>query len=118
MVRHVFERLLDVRLTDVTLPATLAEPGDARGLVVFAHGAGVLHRTGNRQVAAALNRAGFATLLYDLLTSVEELSYELRFDIALLSRRVAEVTRWVRAQPTSPRCRSDTSPAAPAPPLR
>src|SRR5258706_92202 len=57
MVRHVFERLLDIRLTDVTLPATLAEPGDARGLVVFAHGAGVLHRSGNRQVRGMNERA-------------------------------------------------------------
>jgi pimeloyl-ACP methyl ester carboxylesterase len=49
-------------------------------------------------VAGVINRVGLGTLLMDLLTEEEErvddITRELRFDIELLGRRVAEVVRW------------------------
>jgi putative phosphoribosyl transferase len=69
-------------------------------MVVFAHGSGSSrHSPRNRHVASILNDAGLSTLLVDLLTPEEELNRANVFDIGLLARRLAEVTRWLRAQP-------------------
>jgi len=92
----------EVRLLD-RLSATLGVPPKARGLVIFAHGSGSGRRSPrNRFVAASLNEAGIATLLLDLLTEDEEQldnqTGKLRFDVALLARRMDFATEWVRTQ--------------------
>lgn len=71
----------------------LVVPARARGTVVFAHGSGSSrHSSRNQYVAAGLHRAGFATLLMDLLTAQEEqvdlINRQWRFDIPLLSTRL------------------------------
>jgi dienelactone hydrolase len=79
----------------------------ARGVVVFAHGSGSgRHSPRNRYVADELQRAGFATVLADLLTLDEERADagtgEYRFAIALLAARVIEVTDWaLQHEPTA-----------------
>ena len=74
---------------DVTLPA-----GVPCGLVIFAHGSGSSRMSPrNRAVASTLNEAGFATLLFDLLSEREARDRTLVFDIALLARRLETVTR-------------------------
>lgn len=81
---------------DLTLPAG-REP---RGLVVFAHGSGSGRLSPrNRAVAKTLNEAGFATLLFDLLTEREAANRKLVFDIALLARRLELVTRTALEEP-------------------
>ncbi|GAB3967736.1 dienelactone hydrolase family protein [Actinoallomurus acanthiterrae] len=86
----------------VSLEADLTD--GEHGLVVFAHGSGSSRRSPrNRQVAAALNTAGFGTLLFDLLTPDEELedtrTARLRFDIPLLARRLSAVVGWAATRP-------------------
>lgn len=82
------------------LEGTLARPEGARGLVVFAHGSGSSRLSPrNRAVAAALRAAGFATLLFDLLTPAEARDRAGVFDIARLARRVAGAVLWARAEP-------------------
>ena len=79
------------------LDADLAIPEAARGLVLFAHGSGSSRLSPrNRAVAAALNRRGLATLLFDLLTPRESDAPSARFDIALLARRLDVVLSWAR----------------------
>jgi putative phosphoribosyl transferase len=79
------------------LAGDLRLPEPAAGLVIFAHGSGSSRLSPrNRQVAASLNEAGFATLLFDLLTSEEELDRAKVFDIELLAERLLAVTAWVR----------------------
>jgi putative phosphoribosyl transferase len=57
--------------------------------VLFAHGSGSSRLSPrNRAVAAALRAAGLGTLLFDLLTPGEDVDYETRFDIQLLTRRL------------------------------
>ncbi len=68
-------------------------PPRARGIVVFAHGAGSgRFSPRNRAVARTLSAASLATLLIDLLTADEEeadlRTAELRFDVGLLGERV------------------------------
>jgi putative phosphoribosyl transferase len=100
-------KLVHVRDEDVTIPAgavslagRLDVPQAARGIVVFVHGSGSSrHSPRNRYVAAVLDAAGLATLLFDLLTSREELDRANVFDIELLAQRLEEVIRWLRARP-------------------
>jgi pimeloyl-ACP methyl ester carboxylesterase len=87
-----------------TIDGDLVVPDGARGVVCFAHGSGSSrHSSRNKRVAAALQRARFATLLFDLLTEQEELVDErtraLRFDIGLLGRRLVMVTDALVAEP-------------------
>lgn len=89
-------------------------PERAAGLVVFAHGSGSSrHSPRNREVAAALNEAGHATLLIDLLTLDEERHRTNVFDIELLAGRLVAATRWVREQPRCATSGSATSARAP-----
>ena len=86
------------------LNGDLSIPGDARGLVVFAHGSGSSrHSRRNRAVADVLVHAKLATLLLDLLTREEEqtdaVTAELRFDMPLLADRVIATIEWSQARP-------------------
>jgi putative phosphoribosyl transferase len=85
---------------EVRLAGYLTVPGNAAGIVIFAHGSGSSrHSPRNRYVARVLAEAGLGTLLFDLLTPDEELDRANVFDIGLLARRLTEVTGWLRAQP-------------------
>jgi putative phosphoribosyl transferase len=89
---------------DAVIAGDLAVPDGAEGLVLFAHGSGSSrHSPRNRAVADGLNRAGFGTLLLDLLTAAEERAdaqtAALRFDIGLLARRVTGAIDWLADAP-------------------
>jgi putative phosphoribosyl transferase len=82
------------------LAADLTAPGDALGVVVFAHGSGSGRASPrNRAVADHLVGVGFATLLIDLLTedeAPEDLeSGRWRFDVVLLGQRVIAAIDWL-----------------------
>jgi putative phosphoribosyl transferase len=69
-------------------------------MVLFVHGSGSSrHSPRNRYVASTLNRAGIATLLFDLLTPEEEFNRANVFDIDLLTRRLVAVAKWVTTHP-------------------
>jgi dienelactone hydrolase len=92
--------LVHIPADSAGLEGVLALPGGAKAVVVFAHGSGSSrHSTRNRFVAGALNEAGMGTLLFDLLTAEEDLVYENRFDIGLLTARLKAATRWLMARP-------------------
>lgn len=92
---------------DVQIPAgsavlagRLEVPQLSRGVVVFAHGSGSSrHSSRNRFVASVLNEHRIATLLFDLLTTEEELDRANVFDIDLLGGRLSDVARWVSHEP-------------------
>jgi putative phosphoribosyl transferase len=93
------EGLVHINAAGVELEGNLSIPPGATGVVLFAHGSGSSrHSVRNRAVAATLRRVGFATLLFDLLTKLEEGRRELVFDIPLLARRLELVTRWTREE--------------------
>ena len=77
--------------------ADLVVPGHCTGLIVFAHGRGSSRFSPrNKFVAQTLQQAGFATLLFDLLTPDEAIRQELVFDVELLGTRLCTVLTWVR----------------------
>ena len=90
----------DVEIGDHRLGGILARPPDAGGLIIFAHGSGSSRFSPrNTFVAETLQRRGFATLLFDLLTETEARTRRNVFDIPLLGSRVAEVISWARDDP-------------------
>ncbi len=97
------EQAVTVETPDARLPGDLRLPPGAQGIVLFAHGSGSSRFSRrNRFVAEQLNTGNLGTLLFDLLTAdeheVDQYTAELRFDIALLSRRLAGAVDWVRRQ--------------------
>jgi len=90
----------EVRIAPEGIAGDLVIPDRATGIVLFAHGSGSSrHSPRNRYVAQALNRAGFGTLLLDLLTPAEEqvdaASGDLVFDVKLLANRLLYATDWL-----------------------
>lgn len=88
---------------DVRLAGDLHVPSSLQGVVLFAHGSGSSrHSPRNQFVARALQKAGLATLLLDLLTEPEEAADartgHLRFDVDLLARRLLDAVKWVGEQ--------------------
>ncbi|WP_181002546.1 dienelactone hydrolase family protein [Burkholderia pseudomallei] len=88
----------------VELNGLLAAPEQASGIVVFAHGSGSSRLSPrNQEVAAVLQRAGLATLLFDLLTLEEQrrdaVTAEYRFAISFLARRLVSALDWLRERP-------------------
>ena len=101
--REINEEPVKVTFGSVVLDGILAVPPQAQAIVVFAHGSGssrFSHR--NLFVAESLQKKGLATLLFDLLTRKEEeyddRTGELRFDISLLTMRLAGATTWLTSQ--------------------
>ena len=97
------DREVSIHAGQVEVPGHIAVPRDAAGIVLFAHGSGSSrHSPRNRFVAERLHQYGFATLLFDLLTSEEEnvdaRTGHFRFDIDFLSERLVESSMWVHAQ--------------------
>jgi putative phosphoribosyl transferase len=98
------EEEVRIRAGNVILEGALNIPENAQGIVLFAHGSGSSrHSPRNRYVAGELQARGLATLLFDLLTSEEEMvdrkTAELRFNIPPLAKRLIEVTRWIAQNP-------------------
>jgi dienelactone hydrolase len=94
------EKTLEIPAAGVALEADLVLPDGALGVVLFAHGSGSSRRSPrNRYVATELNSAGLGTVLVDLLTPEEERTDirtgQFRFDIGLLSARLAALTDWL-----------------------
>ncbi|MGE5661588.1 MAG: dienelactone hydrolase family protein [Ignavibacteriales bacterium] len=76
----------------------------AKGIVIFAHGSGSSrHSPRSKYVAHMLNDVGIATLVVDLLTleeeTVDNLTKEHRFNIALLAQRLISCTEWTLQNP-------------------
>jgi dienelactone hydrolase len=94
------EQPVRIPLGKVILDGTLVLPDAAKGVVVFAHGSGSSRLSPrNVFVASTLQKSGFGTLLFDLLTREEDYVYENRFDIDLLTARLVGATHWLTARP-------------------
>ncbi len=75
--------------------------GEAKGLVLFAHGSGSSRLSPrNAMVSAVLWHAGLATLLFDLLTEAEAENRTNVFDIPLLAQRLGDAAQWARDIPS------------------
>ncbi|WP_336518424.1 dienelactone hydrolase family protein [Pollutibacter soli] len=97
----------DVRIPveNVALSGDLFIPAAAQAIIVFSHGSGSSRFSKrNQQVALYLRKRNFGTLLLDLLTPGEDSQYHNRFDITLLTARLAGATEWLKKQSISKNC--------------
>lgn len=94
------DEIVRIPANGVSLEGALVIPPAAQGIVLFAHGSGSSrHSPRNNFVAEVLRKSGMATLLMDLLSREEDLVYQNRFDIDLLTWRLERATQWVNDQP-------------------
>lgn len=88
----------------VHLDGLLHIPKVVKGIVLFVHGSGSSRLSPrNQHIASILQQAGFATLLFDLLTpeedEIDERTRQFRFDIGLLANRLDAASQWVFKNP-------------------
>ena len=97
MLEQSSEQTIVLRTNGIPLEGILGMPPDAQAVVLFAHGSGSSRFSPrNNFVAKILRQQKLATLLIDLLTPAEDQTYENRFDIELLTQRLASVARWIK----------------------
>ena len=88
---------IDIKIDDLKLKANLRIADNSKGIIVFSHGSGSSRLSSrNNYVANLLLDSGFSSLLFDLLTEKEDLIYENRFNIHLLSERLVRVTQLLK----------------------
>lgn len=74
-------------------------PPEPKGIILFVHGSGSSRFSPrNAFVAKVLQEGAFATFLVDLLTKEEDQTYETRFNIDLLSKRVEKIIDWLKKE--------------------
>jgi len=88
-----------IKILPLGLEGSLTVPDGATGIVLFAHGSGSSRLSPrNTHVARALNEAGLATLLFDLLLPREAGDRRKVFDIPLLAGRLEEALDWIKEE--------------------
>ena len=97
----MIEKEISVTIGQATVEGNLTVPHNARGIVLFAHGSGSgRFSPRNQYVAKEFNKSRIGTLLFDLLTNVEEeedlVTAEYRFNIPLLADRLVGATEWLK----------------------
>jgi putative phosphoribosyl transferase len=94
------ERPVEISSGRRRLEGLLSVPPGAAGMVVFAHGSGSSRFSPRNQfVAHALQEAGLATLLLDLLEQEEAADRAKVFDIELLAGRLQSAADWLSREP-------------------
>lgn len=83
------------------IEGTLTVPKQAIGMVLFAHGSGSSRFSRrNNFVANELHSRRIGTLLIDLLTPEEDIDFQRRFDITLLTQRLEAACDWLAQNAT------------------
>lgn len=101
-----FNGEVSIPIGNVTLKGELCIPVQSNSIIIFSHGSGSSRFSKrNRMVAKYLNDKNFGTLLFDLLTEKEDENYQTRFDIHLLTKRLAGATEWLERFPAAKDCR-------------
>lgn len=101
-MQQTVQQLVDIPVDSVHIEGLLVLPPKVQGLVLFAHGSGSSrHSPRNNYVARELHAQHLGTLLLDLLTTAEDLDYQTRFDIPLLTHRLLTATRWALLDPAT-----------------
>ncbi len=87
---------IEIDIGDIQLKGNLRLAEKPKGIILFSHGSGSSRLSiRNNYVENLLLEQGFSSLLFDLLTAKEDLVYENRFDIKLLTERLVKVTKWL-----------------------
>lgn len=86
-------REINIKVDGIQLKGNLRTATNAKGIIIFSHGSGSSRFSSrNNHVADLLFEDGYSSLLFDLLTWEEDLVYENRFNVNLLTQRLIRVT--------------------------
>jgi pimeloyl-ACP methyl ester carboxylesterase len=86
---------VDIDIGEVLIKGNFRLAEKPKGIILFSHGSGSSRLSiRNNYVASLLFEQGFSSLLFDLLTAKEDIIYENRFNIELLTERLVKVTKW------------------------
>jgi putative phosphoribosyl transferase len=100
MKQSACDKIVNIRSDGTTLQGRLVLPAKAIGVVVFAQGSGSLRFSPrNNPAVGVLQQVRIGTLLMDLLTPQEDVEYENRFDIELLTSRLLAAMSWLQTAP-------------------
>jgi len=87
---------IEIPLGNIVTKGNLRLAPNSKGIILFSHGSGSSRLSSrNNYVAEFLLKRGFSSLLFDLLTPREDIFYENRFDIKLLTTRLINATEWL-----------------------
>ncbi|MDP4283687.1 MAG: dienelactone hydrolase family protein [Bacteroidota bacterium] len=101
-----FHQEVNIQAGNVTVQGELIIPKEASGIVIFSHGSGSSRFSiRNQKVAKYLHKKNMGTLLFDLLTIEEDKEYTNRFNIDLLTKRLAGATEWLERLSAAKDCR-------------
>jgi len=101
-----FHNEVSMPVGKATLKGELIIPLKAKAIIIFSHGSGSSRFSSrNQMVAKYLHENNFGTLLFDLLTEEEDEHYHNRFNIDLLTKRLAGATEWLEKLPAAKECR-------------
>ncbi len=101
-----FHKEVSIPVGKVILKGEVVIPLKATAIIIFSHGSGSSRFSPrNQMVAKYLHAKNFGTLLLDLLTEEEDQHYHNRFDIDLLTKRLAGATEWLEELPAAKNCR-------------
>lgn len=90
------EETVRLKIDGTAIEGILSIPPGSKKLILFSHGSSSSRFSPrNSFVAAQLHRKNMATLLIDLLSGEEDSVYSNRFNIGLLSERLAAVSEWL-----------------------
>ncbi|WP_045465441.1 dienelactone hydrolase family protein [Sporocytophaga myxococcoides] len=97
MIQSAFDRELVIQVDSIELKGILTIPVKSTGIIMFSHGSGSSRLSPrNNFVAKVLQKKGFATFLFDLLTYEESLNYSTRFNISMLTQRLVNICNWLK----------------------
>jgi dienelactone hydrolase len=100
-----FHNEVNIPVGKIILEGELVIPLKAESIIIFSHGSGSSRFSPrNQMVAKYLHKKKLGTLLFDLLTEEEDKHYNNRFDIELLTRRLAGATEWLEGLPAAKDC--------------
>ena len=101
-----FYKEVSMPVGKIMLKGELFIPLNAETVIIFSHGSGSSRFSKrNQMVAKYLHKKNFGTLLFDLLTEEEDQHYQNRFNIDLLTKRLAGATEWLEELPAAKDCR-------------
>ncbi len=87
---------IEINIGTIVLMGNLRISDKDKGMIIFSHGSGSSRMSSrNNFVADLLLKKGFSSLLFDLLTPEEDREYDNRFNIALLTKRLVDITKWI-----------------------
>ncbi len=101
-----FQNEVIIPVGNADLQGELIIPRKAEAIIIFSHGSGSSRFSKrNQAVAGYLHKKNLGTLLFDLLTEEEDKHLYYRFDINLLTKRLAGATGWLEEHPAAKDCR-------------